>query len=313
MNQRALGTTGLKVSDISFGAWQLGNRDDWEPMSERTARSLVAEALDAGVNLFDTAPNYAGSESERLLGEALAGRRDDVVLVSKYGRRPDNTKDLSVERFQDGLHGTLKRLRTDRVDVLLLHNPDRSVYEPDHPLWERLETAREQGKIRHYGASLDFAAEVEACLANTGSTVLEILFNVLHQDVRRAFGLVRERGAGTIVKIPLDSGWLTGRFDAESRFRGVRSRWTAEQIARRAELVERLGWLTADGTSLAAKALAYVLSYPEVSCAIPGVRTPEQLRQNLAASGTSLSAAEVRRLEAFWDDLTGSGSRPLPW
>jgi aryl-alcohol dehydrogenase-like predicted oxidoreductase len=313
MRRRKLGNTGLEVSEISFGAWQLGNNDDWGGMDDVTAHSLVAEALDRGVNLFDTAPNYASTNSERILGESLLGKRDQVVLVSKFGHRPEGPKDFSVDWFRESLEASLRRLRTDHLDVLLLHNPPESIYRGTDPIWNALDRAKGEGKIRHYGASLDFAAEIEACLDNTGSEVLEIFFNILHQDVRRAFPLVRERGAGIIVKIPLDSGWLTGRFNAESTFNGIRARWSPEQVARRAELVGKLKWLAAGDSQLSQKALAFVLSYDEVSCAIPGIRNRHQLQTNLEAVGQTITDEDRARLEEFWEEITGNGSNLLPW
>lgn len=313
MNRRPLGKTGLEVSEIGFGGWQLCNDDSWGGMDTRTAHRLVHAAVDGGINLFDTAPNYAHTQSERVLGDALQGQRDKVVLVSKFGHTPQGRTLFTVDGFWESLEGSLSRLRTDYLDVLLLHNPPGEMYAGTDPLWDAMEQAREQGKIRHYGASLDVAAEVEECLANTNSAVLEILFNIFHQDVRHAFATVRHKGAGTIVKVPLDSGWLTGRFDANSRFEGIRARWSEEQIARRAELVARIGWLVADGSELAHKAIGYLLSYPEVSCVIPGMRTLEQLKSNLEAANCRLSPAEREKLEAFWEDVTGSGSSLLPW
>jgi aryl-alcohol dehydrogenase-like predicted oxidoreductase len=187
------------------------------------------------------------------------------------------------------------------------------MYEGTDPLWVALEQAREQGMIRHYGASLDFASEVEKCLANTKSEVLEILFNVFHQDVRHSFTSIREQGIGTIVKVPLDSGWLTGRFDADSRFEGIRARWSEEEIARRADLVSQIQWLVADGSELAQKAIAYLLAYDEVSCVIPGIRTLDQLAGNLSAAACRVSPDERRRLETFWNEITDNGSNLIPW
>ena len=313
MNKRPLGRTGLNVSEIGFGAWQLCNNDSWGGMDEQTAHRLVHEAVERGINLFDTAPNYAHTKSERVLGDALRGRRDGVVLVSKFGHTPEGPREFTVDWFWDSLDGSLERLRTDYLDVLLLHNPPAGMYAGTDPLWAAMEQARAQGKIRHYGASLDFATEVEKCLVNTRSEVLEILFNVFHQDVRRSFATIREHGAGTIVKVPLDSGWLTGRFDRSSRFQGIRSRWTEEEIAQRAELVSRIAWLTADGSELAHKAIGFLLSYDEVSCVIPGTRTLDQLRSNAAAAGLRLPPDERSRLEELWDEVTEGGSRLLPW
>lgn len=313
MRLRPLGSTGLRVSEVGFGAWQLGSSEDWGVVDDAAALHLVGEALDRGVTLFDTSPNYASGRSEELLGRALGRRRDEVVLVSKFGRRPDGRKDLSPGAFRPSLEGSLRRLRTDHLDVLLLHNPDPATYRAEHPLWELLEGAREQGRIRYYGASLDFAREIEACLRNTPSEVLEILFNVFHQDVRRAFPLVRARGVGTIVKVPLDSGWLTGKYGGGSRFEGIRSRWMPEDIRRRGELVAALERIVGDGTPLVGKALGFVLAYAEVSSAIPGSRTREQLRSNVACAGHPVTSPERERLEAFWDEITASGERPLPW
>jgi aryl-alcohol dehydrogenase-like predicted oxidoreductase len=313
MNKRKLGNTGLSVSEISFGGWQIGNDESWEGMDEKTAHRLVHRALDAGINLFDTAPNYGGGESERILGEALQGRRGDVVLVSKFGHRPDGPKDFSAGRFDEGLDASLERLRTDHLDVLLLHNPPEEMYDGSDPVWEALENARTAGKIGYYGASLDFASEAEKCLRNTGSEVLEVFFNILHQDVRKAFPTVREKGAGIIVKIPFDSGWLTGRYNKDSRFEGVRGRWSDEDIARRAELVSRLGWLTADGSEPAHKAIAYLLSYEEVSCVIPGIRTMDHLESNIRAAACSISPGDREKLEKYWDEFTDGGDNLLCW
>lgn len=313
MNKRPLGNTGLEVSEIGFGAWQLCNDDSWGGMDERTAYRLVYKALEGGINLFDTAPNYAHTKSERILGRALQGHREKVVLVSKFGHTPEGPKSFTVDWFWESLEASLKRLQTEYLDVFLLHNPPTEMYEGTDPLWVALEQAREQGKIRHYGASLDFATEAEKCLANTKSEVFEILFNVFHQDIRHSFASIREQGIGTIAKVPLDSGWLTGRFDASSRFEGIRTRWSKEEISRRADLVSQINWLVADDSELAHKAIAYLLSYDEVSCVIPGIRTLEQLASNLAAAGCRVSLNERKRLEAFWNDITENGSNLLPW
>ncbi len=313
MNRRQLGSTGLEVSEIGYGAWQLCNSDSWGGMDDQTALRLIDEAIDGGINLFDTAPNYADTKSERILGKALKSKRDKVVLVSKFGHTPEGPKEFSVDWFWKSLEASLSRLRTDYLDVLLLHNPPSEIYAGTDPVWAAMEEARVQGKVRHYGASLDFAAEVRDCLSNTNSEVLEVLFNVFHQDVRNSFGTVRQHGAGIIAKVPLDSGWLTGRFDANSRFEGIRARWSEEEIVRRAKLVSEIEWLVADKSELAHKAIGYLLSYDEVSCVIPGIRTQQQLDSNLAAADCRLSPDEKMKLEEFWDKLTENGSKLIPW
>jgi aryl-alcohol dehydrogenase-like predicted oxidoreductase len=313
MKRRQLGSTGLEVSEIGYGAWQLCNSDSWGGMDDQTALRLIDEAIDGGINLFDTAPNYADTKSESILGRALKSKRDQVVLVSKFGHTPEGPKEFSVDWFWKSLEASLGRLRTDYLDVLLLHNPPSEIYAGTDPVWAAMEEARVQGKVRHYGASLDFAAEVRDCLANTNSEVLEVLFNVFHQDVRKSFETVCQHGAGVIAKVPLDSGWLTGRFDANSRFEGIRARWSEDEIAQRAKLVSEIEWLVADNSELAHKAIGFLLSYDEVSCVIPGIRTRQQLASNLKAAGYRLSSDEKTKLEEFWDELTEDGSKLLPW
>jgi aryl-alcohol dehydrogenase-like predicted oxidoreductase len=282
-------------------------------MDDRTAHNLVSQAMERGVNLFDTAPNYTGGRSESLLGKILSGKRDQVVLVSKFGHQPNGSQDYSVDDFWKSLEANLVRLQTDYLDVLLLHNLPAQVYEGRDPIWEALRQARQQGKIRHYGASLDFAVEIESCLKHTDSEVLEVLFNILHQDVRKAFSLIRDKQTGILAKVPLDSGWLTGRFDVKSSFEGVRQRWSPEDNERRAELVSSLRWLVTDGSLLTHKALAYLLAYQEVSCVIPGIRNQKQLQDNLAAAECFVTRKEQRTLEKFWDDFTHNGKDLLSW
>ncbi len=173
--------------------------------------------------------------------------------------------------------------------------------------------AQTEGKIRFYGASVDFAEAMQTVLDTSDAHVLEILFNILHQDTRRAFKSVREQNVGILTKVPLDSGWLTGKYRSDSRFTGVRDRWTDEQIRQRADLVDQLSWLTEKGVPLTQKAIGYLLAYPEVSSVIPGIRSLEQLEINQAAAQHVLTVDERKKLELFWDDFTNDGENLLPW
>lgn len=313
MKKRRLGSTELKVSEVGFGTWRLGSSAFWGTMSDSSAHSLVSESLDSGCTLFDTAPNYSDSNSERLLGEALQGHRDDVVLVSKIGHGEDGGPDFSDEWFWKSLHGSLQRLKTDYLDVYLLHSPPVECQHPAHPVWDALRQAQAQGKIRYFGASVDSADEVDMCLEAEGLQILEVMFNILHQDVRRSFAAVRERGVGLLAKVPLDSGWLGGSYHANSRFVGVRDRWSKEDIQRRSELINQLVWLTEGGATLAQQALSYLLAYSEVSCVIPGACSIDQLKFNLSASKHVMSPTDRAKLEVFWDTFTQEGKCLLPW
>lgn len=313
MKKRRLGKTNLEVSEVAFGAWQLGNYDQWGGMTDSDALNLVAKARDLGCNLFDTAPNYAKTNSERLLGEALVHQREDAVLVSKFGHRAEGGTDFSANGFWDSLHASLGRLKTDYLDVVLVHSPPKHMLNGEHEVWSAMAQAQQQGKIRYYGASVDFADEVSEVLTTTDSQVLELMFSMMHQDVRFAFDLVKEKDAGVITKVPLDSGWLSGKYNATSRFDGVRERWTAAEIEQRADALEGLKAILPEGAPLSEQAIAYLLSYDEVSSVIPGMRSEEQLLSNFRVIGQTLTPELKHQIEAFWFTLTHQGKQLLPW
>ena len=310
MKYRKLGATGLEVSEIGFGAWQLGNARDWSPMPDAAAVRLVHRALDLGCTLFDTAPNYGGGASQRLLGEALKGRRHQVVLISKFGHHAEGT-DFEPSRLRPSVEASLQALHTDHLDGLLLHNPPAGHLTGTHPIYAELDRLKADGKIRHYGVSVDFSRDILEVIRTTRSEILEVLFNVFHQEPAAAFAEAQARGVGLVVKVPLDSGWLSGKYSASSRFEGIRRRWTPAVIARRADLLGQLGFLAEEGRSLAQAALGFILGFPEVSTVIPGPRTEAQLLENLSASGRPLPEALHARVVAFWRQQLKED--PLPW
>src|SRR5262249_31420397 len=152
--------TGIRVSEVGFGGWQLGNEREFVQMTNEEAVRLVHAALDRGCNLFDTAPNYGLGASERILGQALQGRRAEAVITSKFGPHVDGDTDFNASLLLESVEGSLKRLQTDYLDVLLLHNPPLEVLHGTTAHWEILRTLKQQGKVRAFGASLDWSKEV---------------------------------------------------------------------------------------------------------------------------------------------------------
>lgn len=207
----------------------------------------------------------------------------------------------------------MRRLQTDRVDLLLLHNPPRDFLDETKAaaLYAELDALRREGKLLTFGASIDTHSELRTLALSTSSGAAEVLFNVLHQDVRQAFGEAARRGVGLIAKVPLDSGWLGGKYNAHSRFDGIRERWSPEIIARRAALVEDLRALLPPDVPLAQAALSFVLAHHEIATVIPGVRTRDQLEANLAAATTPLPRDCIAAIHALWK--TRLASNPLPW
>ncbi|MCM3665173.1 aldo/keto reductase [Mesobacillus subterraneus] len=311
MNYRQLGSTGIKVSEVGFGAWQLGNARDWEGMEDNQAIRLVHEALDHECNFFDTAPNYGGGKSESLLGRALTSKRSEAVINSKFGHHPDNTLNFDPQKIRSSVEDSLRRLKMDYLDSVLLHNPPFEILTGSTDHFEVLESLKQEGKIRAYGASVDSAREMEELILNTGSQVIEVMFNIFHQEPRKAFKMAAEKNVGLIVKVPLDSGWLSGKYDESSVFTDIRSRWDQDQLTKRAELLPVLKEMLEPGESLVQMALRYILYYQEVSTVIPGNKNLEQLMENISASGKRISVEKAKKLEELWEEKLQAD--PLGW
>ena len=311
MKSRLLGATGITVSGIGLGAWQLAN-PAWGLHDTAGALRIVEGALETGCNFFDTAPGYSEGRSEELLGQALKASRGSVTICTKFGHNADGTTNFDADAVRPALERSLRRLQTDYVDVYLLHNPPAQVLDGSHPgVYDELERLKSEGKLRAYGVSLDTLHELETVIKTTRCQAVEVLFNVFHQDPLAAFRLAKARGIGLIAKVPLDSGWLSGKYRGTSSFDGIRSRWTPEVIARRAALVEQFAALLPPGVPVRHAALQYILAQPEISTAIPGAKSAEQAGENFAAAGGTLSAETVRAIHSLWERELRD--RPLPW
>jgi aryl-alcohol dehydrogenase-like predicted oxidoreductase len=311
MQYRPFGTTGMKVSEIGLGAWQLAN-PEWEIHDQNEAIQIVRRSFDAGCNFFDTAPGYGRGLSETLLGQALQGLRPQVIICTKFGYSSEHVQDFSEHAIRPSVEASLRRLRTDYLDILLLHNPPRELMDGRiAPQYAELETLKQEGKIREYGVSLDWCEEMEMVIATTQSRALEVYFNAFYQEMLPAFATAQERGVGLIVKVPLDSGWLSGRYRGEHQFTDVRSRWSPEVLARRVDLVEKFAQRVPADRSLAHAALQFCLAHSAVSTVIPGAKSVEQALDNIAAAATGLPADNVQSLYELWRQEIASD--PLPW
>lgn len=292
------------ISVIGFGAWQLGNNIDWRGMTETEATALVHKAIEEGVNFFDTAPGYGHGSSEELLGKSIKkAKRESLVINTKFGHHSDGHTDFSHTVIRDSIESSLKRLGTDYIDSVLLHNPPSELLKAeDNAHYEILEQLKAEGKILAYGASLDTKDDMVTFMNHTNGKVIEAFFNILHQDVRFAFDIAKEKGIKIIAKIPLDSGWLSGKYHKDSTFLGVRSRWTREDIITRAELIDEIRGLSVKGQSLSQLALQYCLSYDQVSTVIPGVANMEQLLMNVDALKYPMDKKTLQWLETFFEE-----------
>ncbi len=312
MKLRSFGNTGMNVSEIGLGAWQLAN-PDWGVDSKSEGLRIIQKSLEAGCNFFDTAPGYGGGRSEELLGEGLKSVRKDVILCTKFGHTAEGVTDFSTNAIRPSIEASLRRLQTDYLDILLMHNPPREMMDGSAAAnrYEELEKLKAAGKIREYGVSLDWREEVEMVVDSTKSRALEVFFNALYQEPLPAFQKAYENGVGIIVKVPLDSGWLSGRYRKGHQFDDIRKRWPPEVIARRSELVEQFAVLVPEGTSMAHAALQFILAQPQVSTIIPGAKSVEQALDNFAAADKQLSTEVVQSIYELWEREIMSD--PLPW
>ena len=163
---------------------------------------------------------------------------DNGIFSLIFDHPPEKVVALNI---RESLEGSLKRLQVDYVDSLIIHNPPSEYFDGnknDH--YEILEKLIEEGKIKAYGASIDTYEDMKLLMETTNSKVIEAFFNIFHQDTLRGFEMAKNKEVGIIVKIPLDSGWLTGKYNAESRFNDIRSRWSKEDIETRADLVNKV-------------------------------------------------------------------------
>jgi aryl-alcohol dehydrogenase-like predicted oxidoreductase len=303
----------MNVSEIGLGAWQLAN-PDWGIEDKSEALRIIQKSLEAGCNFFDTAPGYGGGRSEELLGEGLKSVRKDIILCTKFSHYGENgTRDFDTKNIRPVLEGSFRALQTDYVDILLLHNPPRELMDGSvaPELYEEMEKLKAEGKIREYGVSLDWREEVDRVVDTTKSKGLEVFFNALYQEPLPAFQKAYENGVGIIVKVPLDSGWLSGRYRKGHNFDDIRKRWPPEVVERRSELVEQFARLVPEGTSMAHAALQFILAQPQVSTVIPGAKSVEQALDNFAAADRQLSPEVVQSMVKLWEREIMSD--PLPW
>ncbi|MBX3014033.1 MAG: aldo/keto reductase [Caldilineaceae bacterium] len=311
MKYRPFGTTGIQVSEIGLGAWQLAN-PDWNLHDKKEGLRIVHQSIDAGCNFFDTAPGYGNGVSEEILGEALKGVRQDMVICTKAGYSVEGGEDFSTAAIRPVLETSLQRLQTDYVDILLLHNPARELMDGRVATqYAELEKLKQEGKIREYGVSLDWSEEMEMVMATTQSRAFEVYFNALYQEMLPSFVTAERQGVGLIVKVPLDSGWLSGRYRGDHRFNDIRNRWSPEVLARRGMLVEKFASLVPSDRSLAHAALQFCLAQPAVATVIPGAKSVEQALDNIAAADKTLPAETIQALYDLWhQEIAGD---PPPW
>ena len=308
MKYRQLGKTGLRVGAIGLGT--MVHAGHFGAMKDSDSLSAIQTALDLGVNFIDTSDAYGAGYSETLLGNALKNTRDKVILATKGGNvmvGPNRGKRIfEPDYISQVMDESLKRLRTDYIDLYQLHNPTVDVIEKG-AVWEVLERAKQAGKIRHYGVSINTMEEGVAAVKNGRAETIQVEYNLLAQEPRETiFPLAEKAGVGIIARMPLKRGILTGKMTLadETRFQGedVRARsFKGEAFAKELAKAEQLKFLVHGPVkNLCQAAIAFCIAHPAVSVVIPGARNAEQMRENAAGADVDFPAADLEKVAELW-------------
>lgn len=310
MQHRALGTQGLKVSAIGYGS--MGISLAYGPGDEQGGTAAIRRAHDLGVTFFDTAELYGWGENEKILGRAVAGFRDEIVVGTKFGYTPDMATNSRPDHIREVTDNSLRYLGTDHIDVLYQHRVD-----PDVPIEEVAGTVRElieAGKVKYFGLSEAGPRTIRRAHAVQPVSVLQTEYSLFARDVERLFPLLDELGIGFVPYSPLGRGFITGTARPAEHYgnddmRSIDPRWQPGNFEKNVEAVARLAELGAGrGATVSQLALAWLLSRGEQVVPIPGTRSPERIEENTGAAMIDLSPEDLAAIETIVPD-GGFGSR----
>lgn len=316
MTYRNLGRTGWNISTISFGAWAIGGT--WGTVQDDDSMAALHRALDVGVNFFDTADVYGDGRSEKLLARLKRERSDPFFIATKAGRRlePHTADGYTRQNLTSFVDRSLKNLETEAIDLLQLHCPPTEVYyRPEIFGW--LDDLVRAGKLRFYGVSVEKVEEGLKAMEYPGIQSVQMIFNIFRQrPAELFFAEAKRRGVGILVRLPLSSGLLTGKFKSDSQFEPDDHRafnrqgeafdrgetFSGVPYALGLKAVEALRPLTPPGATMAQMALRWILMFPEVTCTIPGAKRPAQVEENVrAADLPPLTDETIKKIRTVYD------------
>ena len=299
MEKRTLGRTGLNVAVVGFGSMPIGGI--YGPVDDTVSTQALHVAIDAGMNFIDTSDAYGAGHSERVIGAFLKDRpdRDQILVCTKGGNNMvTGARNFTPDYIRGCVEGSLQRLGIEVIDVYLLHNPTLENMQA-RDSFDVLETYKAQGKIKHWGVSVNTLPECDYVVASGVPSVMQMEYNVLNQSAADVFARAHAAGVGVISRVPLMRGLLSGRFNEHPTFvEGDRRRqmFAPDRLPAMVAKVRPITDIIAtSGLSLVEVAMRFCVSNPHAAVTIPGVRTPEQAKANAAAS-TPLPAAVLDKL-----------------
>ncbi|MGJ7908614.1 aldo/keto reductase [Actinopolyspora sp. H202] len=318
MQQTVLGKTGMAVSRIAFGTWQLGG--EWGSFDEEQAIAAIRHARELGVNFFDTAQAYGFGKSEEVLGRALRSEleraRDNLVIATKGGINPGGERPRDARRasLRQGVTESLRALDIDHIDLYQVHWPDEQT--PAEETAAALQELVDEGKIRHVGVSNYDAAQLADFDRTRPVETLQPPYHLFRRGIEReTLPYARQHDIGVLVYSPLASGLLTGALNQDTTFdaddwRSQSSAFKGETFRRNLEVVDQLTRFAADkGADVSQLAIAWVLAQEGVHVAIVGARSSRNIEKSLAAAELRLDAddlAEIERITASGVSIEGA-------
>lgn len=315
MKFRAFNHTNIKVSEIGLGAWQIGG--GWGEVHEDEAMQVLKSAAERGVNFIDTADVYGLGRSETLIGRFIKNWPERIYVATKLGRYPDPgwPYNFSWETFTHHTEASLKRLGVEVLDLLQLHCvPTGELKKGD--VFDWLQRLQRDGKILHWGASVESMEEALYCLEQKGLSSLQIIFNIFRQKpISVLFEKARKKNVALIIRLPLASGLLAGKFTQDTQFPEIDHRhynrngevfnigetFAGLPFEKGVELADTLKPLVPDGMTMAQMALRWILDFEAVGVAIPGACRRDQVEANVQASDLPPLSKELHKhLETFY-------------
>jgi len=317
MNYKQLGKTGLNVSAISLGTWQVGGK--WgTPFSHSLADTILNEAIDSGINFIDTADVYSDGESEKAVGRIVKSRSEKIYVATKCGRQlnPHVSASYQPSVLRQFVEDSLKRTGLETLDLIQLHCPPTDVfYRPE--IFELFDRLKSEGKIQNLGVSVERVEEALKGIEYDNVTTVQIIFNLFRQRPADLFFCeAKKKNVGIIVRVPLASGLLTGKFSKTTSFTTGDHRFfnrngeafdkgetfSGIDYNKGLEAVEELKSIFPNTNNLAPLALKWILEFEEVSTIIPGASTKEQVASNLSAlSIPDLTATQIQAMQTVYE------------
>ena len=316
MNTRTFGKTGLQVSEIGLGCWQLGGAE-WGDIEDQRAFDILNAAADAGVTFLDTADVYGSGRSENFVGRFLKQRSEEFFVATKLGRMPDLYPDKYTETgVRAATEASLKRLGVEALDLTQLHCIPPEVLKRGE-IFDWLRKLQREGKIKHFGASVESMDEAKVCLAQEGLCSLQIIFNIFRQKpIHTIFAEAKQKQVGIIVRLPLASGLLAGKITKDRKFAAndhrnfnrdgqmfnVGETFAGLPFEKGVDLADSLKPRVPAGLTMADMAQRWILDYDAVSTVITGASRPEQASANARVSGRPPLSPELhQKLAEFYE------------